>query len=302
MKTVLFTTEDFIKLQHTFLSIDVAAGSSVVLTVPNSDGIVANKYVVVGYEGSEQAELCKVTAVSATSITVQTLKLAHKADEPITLYRYNQRKFYGCLTATGTFVELTTSGSPADIQVGDPQGAYLEYVGSEGYLYFKSTYYNSTSLEETPIADAVAVLSNDSLHYTSLYNIKRQAGLLVNPYITDGIVDTYRKRAENEVKSYIATRYTMPLAEVPSIIENVTTLLAAGYMDYQEFGKDGEGVKWLAEARAILRAITKGAQRLFNSSDVELAYPTAGNQVKSYPDQVDNTNGPARVFTMGQRF
>lgn len=302
MRTLFSPTEDFIKLQRAQLALDVASGSNVVLTVVNSDGFVVGRHIVVGFEGSEVAELCKITAVSPTSITVQTLTLSHKADEPLTLYRYNQRKFYGSTSEAGTYTELTSSGSPVTIQVGDPQGAYLEYIGGEGYTYFKSTYYNSVTFEETSIADSNAVLADESVRYTSLYNIKRQAGLLRNPYITDAVVESYRKRAENEVKSYIMSRYTLPLAEIPAIIENCTMLLAAGYMDYQEFGKEGEGVKWLGEARGILKSIKNGTQRLLGSNDAELAYMTTSNQVQSYPDSVDNTNGPVRVFTMQQRF
>ncbi len=308
MKILLAPTEDFIKLQKAQLTLDVAAGSSVVLTVINADGFKVNDFIVVGYEGSELAELCKITAVGATSMTVQTLVLGHKADEPITKYRFNQRKFYGATSSTGSYTELTGSGSPITIQVGDPQGTYCEYIGIEGYTYFKSTYFNSQSSEETAIGDAFAVQADESTRYTSLYSIKKQAGLTRNPFINDGLVETYRKRAENEINSYLMTRYTLPLTnstgglEVPAIVENCATLLAAGYMDYQEFGKDGEGIKWLGEARSIINAIKNGTQRLIGLDYQEMAFVSSSNQVQSYPDTTDNTNGPDRKFTMRQRF
>jgi hypothetical protein len=309
MKTLLAPTEDFIKRERGQLALAASAGSSVVLTMVNSQGFLLHDWVVVGREGSETAELCQITAVSGQTITVATLLLPHSSDEPVTKYRYNQRKFYGCLTAAGSFVELTGYGSPVTIQVDDPQGTILEYSGGEGYLYFKATYWNSYSSEETQTADANTVLADESVRYCSIYAIKKQAGLTNNPYVTDGVVETYRKRAESEVDSYLNAMYVLPLLnssgipEIPFLVENCTTLLAAGYMDWQEFGKDGEGFKWLGEARSILKKLqTPGGMQLLGSDKQPMQQNTLSSGVASYPDQVDNDNGPVRMFTTRQRF
>lgn len=308
MKVLLATTEEFIKRDRTRISADVNSGSSVAISVANPNLYATNDYVVVGYEGSEQAELCQVSSVGASSITVATLVRNHLADEPIVKFRYNKRKFYGATSATGSYTELTSSGSPVTIQVSDPQGAILEYTGADGYTYFKATYYNSTSLEESSIDDATAVLADETLRYCSIYAIKKQAGLLNNPYILDGDIEIYRKRAENEVNSYIFSRYSLPLTnssgdtEVPFLIENCTTLLAAGYLDYKEFGRDGEGVKWLGEARALLKQIRDGGQALLGTDNAQMTEIDVLSGVQSYPDQVDNDNGPKQQFTMNQQF
>lgn len=97
-------------------------------------------------------------------------------------------------------------------------------------------------------------------------------------------------------------KYSLPLSEIPAIIENCCTLLAAGYMDYKEFGRDGEGVKWLGEARGILNAVKNGKMNLLGEDDQELANSTVVNTVQGYPDSVDNNNGPVRMFTSKQRF
>lgn len=303
MRTILATTEDSNKLERSELTADSQAGSNVLLNIENNNGMAQNTYVVIGVEGSEQAELVKINAAVGVGTTIQidTLLFPHLAGEPVTVYKYNKRKFYGAVSKTGSYTELTGDGSPVTIQVDDPQGARLEYSGST-YNYFKATYYNSTTLAESAIADAEAVTGEESSRYCTLYAIRKQAGLTNNPYLTNGIVETYRKRAENEIKSYIMTRYTLPLAEVPAIIENVCTLLAAGYMDYQEFGRDGEGVKWLGEARGILNSLKKGTQRLIGADDTELAHIDTANTIQSFPDSVDNNNGPVRMFTSGQRF
>lgn len=308
MKVLIATTEDFIKRERGQLAADASAGSNVALTFVNGDTFAVNDYIVIGYEGSEKAEICIITAVSAQTITVATLRLPHKSDEPVVKYRYNKRKYYGSLTIDGSYSELTSSGSPLTIQVEDPQGTILEYTGNEGYLYFKSTYYNSTTTDETDVDGADAVAGDETTRYCSIYAIRKQAGLTNNPYLTDGMVEIYRKRAENEINSVIFSRYVIPLEnalgvnEVPPIIENVCTLLAAGYFDYQEFGKEGQGVKWLGEARGILKALQDGRQRLIDSTGEEFTTKTLTQGIQSYPSSVDNTDGPIQMFTTRQTF
>lgn len=309
MRTLIAPTEDFIKVANDTLNADASSGEDIALSVPSSTNFLVNDWVVVGVEGSETAEICQITDIAVNSITVGTLVLSHKNGEPITKFRYNKRKFYGCLTADGSYVEIVGSGSPVTIMVNNPQGTRIEYSGNEGYVYFKSTYYNTQDFTETDINDADAVFADESLRYCSLYAIRKQAGLTENPYMTDGIIENYRRRAESEVDSYLNARYILPLtnssnvAEIPFLVENCTVLLAAGYMDYQEIGKDGEGVKWLGEARSILKKLqSPGGQQLLGSDKNEMQTKDTSNGVQSYPDTVDNTNGPIRLFTMGQKF
>src|SRR5690606_2298954 len=100
MKQLLAPTEDFIKLERTELASDVSAGSNVTLALQNNDGMADNTYIVIGVEGSEKAELQQINAAVSPGANVQvaTLKFAHKAGEPVVVYRYNKRKFYGSLT------------------------------------------------------------------------------------------------------------------------------------------------------------------------------------------------------------
>lgn len=309
MRVLLAPTEDFIKRERTKTTDDTLAGAHVSVPVQNSAGYTSGDYVVIGYEGSEQAELVQIESVSGQNLVLDLLKLPHTSDEPVIKYRYNKRKFYGALTATGSFAEITGSGSPVVIAVNDPQGTIIEYTGVEGYQYFKATYFNSTTADETDAEDSQAVLADESVRYCSIYAIKKQAGLTNNPFITDGIVEGYRTQAENEIDSYLNSRYVVPYtnssgtAEIPALLTRLCYLLAAGYMDYQEFGAEGEGVKWLGEARAILKNLQgPGGLSLLGSDHVEMTTKTNAASVTSYPDQVDNTNGPDQKFTMRQVF
>ena len=302
MARVLYApTEDFIKLERTRLSADVVAGTNVTLPLESSDGLSANDFIVIGHEGNELSELQQInqSVSSDTSARVATLKFNHVKGEPVTKYRYNQRKFYGSLTETGTYTELTADGSPKAIQADDPQGTLLEYTGDEGYLYFKATYYNSVQALETDIADAMAVSADESLRYTSLYLIRKHAGMVGNPYYSELLLEVKRKQAENEVQSALAGRYTLPLTEIPALIQYVTTILAAGYIDYEEFGKDGEGVKWLGEARAILKGFQKGERLLIGSDGTELGRRDNADRLSGIPN--DSTT-EERIFKIDDRF
>ncbi|OJY74681.1 MAG: hypothetical protein BGP12_06925 [Rhodospirillales bacterium 70-18] len=282
------------------LAADATAGSSVSLTLEDNDGLVNADFIVIGYEGSELAELEQINqAVTAgTGVRVATLKFNHLAGEPVTKYRYNQRKFYGCATADDVYVELTGDGSPKDIQVDDPQGTVLEYTGTT-YSFFKATYYNSQTIEETDIDDASAADGDESKRYASLWNIRKHAGLAGNPLYSDLRLETKRSQAENEINSAIFSRYTLPLAEVPGLLSQICELLAAGYIDYEEFGKDGEGVKWLGEGRALLKSIQKGTQVLIGADGTELARQGTTGVLNGYPNATDTD---AAQFSMDDRY
>jgi phage gp36-like protein len=301
MRTLLAVTEDFIKTERTELAADAAAGSNVSLTLLNNGGFTNSAFVVIGYEGNELCEMEQINQAPSgnTSIRVATLKFNHQKGEPVTVYRYDKRKFYGATSATGSFAELTADGSPLPIQVDDPTGTIIEYTGIEGYTYFKATYYNSTTTDETSQDDSDAVLANESVRYASLYAIRKHAGLAGNPRYSESRLETKRKQAENEINSAIAAKYVLPLSEVPHLVSQICELLAAGYIDYEEFGKNGEGVKWLGEGRALLKAIQKGTQLLIGTDGTELARNTKVGVLDGYPNDEDTDSAQ---FSMSDRY
>jgi phage gp36-like protein len=300
MKRLLAPTDESIKVERTRLAADAAAGSNVALTVENSDGYADDAYVVIGHEGSELAELEQINQAvsSSTSVRVATLKFNHQAGEPVIRYRYNQRKFYGATTKTGSYTELTGDGSPKTIQADDPQGTVLEYTGST-YTYFKATYYNTETTEESAIADAEAFLGNESTRYAPLWEIRKHAGLAGNPRYSDLNIEKKRVQAENEINSTLVAKYVLPLSEVPGVITNICVLLAAGYIDYEVFGKDGEGAGWLASARAQLKAIQKGTQALIGEDGTELTRQSKVGVLDGYPNDEDTDEAN---FSMADRF
>ena len=298
IKIFIAPTENFVMEEKSKINTDVSTGDSVTLVLESNQGFAENDYVIVKTPGSEQSHICKINAAVAgnTDIQVDTLKHALKVGDIVQKILYNQRKFYGCATEDGIFVEIVSDGSPKDIEVDNPNGTILEYTGST-YLYFKATYYNSTTTDETEIADAIASLGGESDRYCSIYAIKRQAGLVENQYVSDADIERKRSAAENEIDSAIGHLYSLPLTEIPALIENTTLLLAAGYLDYQEFGSESGGVKWLGEARGILKNITSGKRRLLGSDKIELTR-LAASRLKGYPDSSCEDEDDDRIFSV----
>lgn len=308
MKILRIPTDEWIKEAVSKLAADVVVGSNVSLTLEDNAGFAQNCFAVIGQPGTEQGELEQVNqaVTPGTGVRVATLLFPHKKGEIVTVYRYNKRKVYGSLTVGGSYTELTGYGSPALIAVDNPQGTIFEYNGGEGYLYFKATYYDSVGTTETALADAVAFRGDDVARYAVIYKIKRKAQLLDNPFITDDRWEDKRMQAENEINSTIMQRYTLPLAEIPPLITMLCELLAAGYVLYEEFGKDGDGAGMLAEARAILKSIQDGRQKLIGADGTELATPeNNSNELDGYPDSDgvgDDIAGNERAFERGMRF
>jgi hypothetical protein len=305
MRILSSPTENFIKDQRATLDADSVAGTNVVLTLENNYGITPTEFVVVGRSGSERVEMAKAIAVSGgTQVTVDELLLAHRKGDPVTVFLYDKRKFYGSLTKEGVYTEL--SGSPVQIAVDDNQAAELEYTGNEGYIYFKSTYYNSITSAETSIDDSNPILADDTTRYCSIFDIRVQSGLTENTFITDDRIESKRQQAENEINSAIFTCYALPLPEVPGLIKHICTILAAGYLDYEEFGSDGEGVKWLGEARALLKGIKDRRQRLLASDYTELPNIQTTSTLQGYPNDPGGPNNDPEVtpnaFSMGMKF
>lgn len=303
MRSLLAPTEDFIKIERTELAADATAGSNVTLTLQNNNQCAENTFIAVGREGSDKAELQKINqaVTPGQSVRVATLLFNHKAGEPVTVYRFDKRKFYGSTTEDGTYAELTDDGSPVIIQVDDPQGTTIEYTGVEGYTHFKATYYNSVTLEETDADDSEAVAGDQTGRYASIYGIRKMAGFTENRYITDGRVEDKRRQAENEINSAIFARYTLPLSEVPPMITYVCECLAAGYMHYEEYGPEGEAVKKLGEARGILKAIQDGRQVLLGSDYTELPSTNQPNMLIGKPNGSE-TGSETSKFQIGQKF
>ena len=269
--------EDYVLGEYTTFSLDEESGQTI-LSVTDPTGFSANKYVVLGVIGNENSEICQVASTSTNSITVAVATTKkHYKDEPIQVIRYNQRKFYRSTTETGTFSHLSGEGSPVAIKIDNPQGTILEDTTGTTTSWYKATYYNSYSLSETSLDDAVAVQAGDADHYVSLYKILAEAGLQNNPYLSTEIVDRYRNEAEEETEGSLITKYSLPLPKTSRILQKIIILSAAGNLLSQEYGVEANieisksGERKIKRAEELIDRILEGKITLIDTDGSELS-------------------------------
>lgn len=169
--TVFFPTEPLVLGARTYLTAACNAAATS-LALKNATGFVANNYLLVGSLGAEDAEQVLPNGTPGTTYTVFATTFAHAANTEVTCLRYHQRKVYGCATPDGTYVSIATINCVYDA----PLGNYYTYSGTT-YRYFKATYYNQVTNEETDISLATAIDSLGQFWYTTLAEYKAYAGL-----------------------------------------------------------------------------------------------------------------------------
>ena len=251
------------------------------LTVKNTNGFAVDDYIVLSRIGSETAEIRQISSITATSITISSAtSFLHEKDSIIQVLRYNQHKFYRSTSESGTYTQLTGEGSPVDIEVSKPEGTEFEDSTGVSTSWYKVTYFNSHTSDETSLDNATAEKAGDASHYTSLFKIKDEAGFKDNSYITSELVNRYRTEAEAIAESTIAIVYQVPLASSPSIFQHIVTLLAAGLLLSKEYGLESDveisktGQRKIERAEELLQKIKDGEILLLNESNAELSRQT----------------------------
>jgi phage gp36-like protein len=272
MKLLHAQIEDFILDAKTYVgAAGVTAGASRSIPVDNDTGFAANDWFRIGEESSETAELVQAISVANDAI-VATLAYAHAADEPVVKFRFNQQKFYGCDTRGGTYVEVPNS--PVAIVVDDPAGTTLAYYGTT-YLFFKATYYNSTTLVESSIDDANVGIADSTL-YTTIEAARTASGFTNSANLSDARVMTKLGYVDGIINSKIGARYSLPLSTTCPLITSIATEMAAALLlmdQYSEEAGDADKAWGKRYDRAIkqLEEIRTGKMSLFDVTGAELS-------------------------------
>lgn len=137
-----------------------AAGTT--LAVKNSEGFVADDYILLGKVGSEQTELVKITSVdSDTQFTIGATKFSHSIDCLVSFIQFNKIQFASAATKTGTKTTYTAQSISGDDLV-------LEYnmtSVSSGYVF--SRYWDEADNTYSGWSEAVPVTGfvENSLRY-----------------------------------------------------------------------------------------------------------------------------------------
>lgn len=242
------------------LAADVEPGATS-LTLLNNEGIEANDILIVGRRGSETGELRTVASITGSTIaTTDAITLHHDTYEDISVLFGDQLKIYRAQNVNGTapddgsFTLLAT----VDIDADEMATTYTDNIGNADYWY-KYTYYNSTSTNQSDLNQVVAVRGGGAGQYETLDNIRSASGFENNRNITDHYIDGFRRSAQAQINGKLAGIYVVPfVAPINDFISQITKSLAAGHIKLDQFGQNNpEGnsmIKWAEEQLENIRS------------------------------------------------
>ena len=133
--------------QKTKLSVYCASGATT-LNVDSTTGFPATGYLVLDNK-TESAEIVSFSAITTSTITVSATIFQHSAGIDVYLLPYNQMKFYSSSEPDGTYTYITASATQMTY---DQPYTNFDYAAGTTSLYYKRTFYNSTSMAESDIS------------------------------------------------------------------------------------------------------------------------------------------------------
>ncbi|MDQ0825420.1 hypothetical protein QFZ60_001593 [Arthrobacter sp. B2I5] len=278
------------------LSLDSVMGSSV-LGVRCVDDLVAGQTIYVGQlsrEGIEKAVIASIADETTISL-VEPLQLAHARFEPVTavlgdsIHIYRAPNVDGTVPSDDQFTILTTRTIDAD----QTSTYFKDSTGSSAFWY-RYTYFNPITLDETPLNAFDAFRGDDFGHYASLSEIRREAGFENAFNLKDAVIDQQRRMAEAEINASLAGAYTVPFTTVPEIIHTLTIQLAAALLLTDAYGQTPGNKQKLQDARAAIAAYRTRSSVLTDGQGVSLASSEA---VTTNLDDSD-----PRFFRIGDKF
>lgn len=293
--------------EKTKLAQDCAAAQAVAV-VENAQGFATDNFFLVGR--GDQAEIKKIQSISGQNVTaVSNFSFKHNRFDEVLKLRGDQIVVYRATApatnlppADNTYSVLTTLTIEADQE-------YTEHIdsgGSSGYWY-KMTYKNSVSGQETDIGDSEPIRGGDFGHFCTIYEIREEAGFVGNDRIPDSMIADSRDDAEDEIKGRLSKRYSMPLTYVPPMVRNITKYLGAAYLLLKSYGIGEEGTNKEGQAKKkmameMLEGIEKGEVALLDQAGQPLAQITT--TLSGYPDDTAAEADPpeGRKFKITQVF
>lgn len=278
------------------LAADALEGASTLL-LRSTQGILVGHPIYVGHLSREGIEKAAVLSVDdETSVTLSApLKLAHKAYEPVTAVLGDKIRIYRAVNVIdvapgpSVFTVLATR----EIDPDDMSTYYRDSAGSSGYWY-RFTYFNETTMKETPLTELPAVRGEDVPHYASIREIREAAGFQNAYNLADSRVEMWRRSAEAEINTALSGAYTVPFNPVPEIVRALTLQLAAVLLKVDSYGDTGEYARGLKDVRALIKEYQTGALVIADDQGIDLGTSDA---ISGWP----NESAP-RYFRMEDKF
>lgn len=301
-------------VEKTLLNAAMVAGDTSVV-VKNVQNFSVDDFVIIGRVASEQAEKLQLTASTLASQTLgfAACKFAHPKLEEVTKIRGDIIRVYRAADVDGnqpdddSFILV----NPVTINVKRSYTEYNDADGGVGYWY-KITYYNSDTGDETDISESPAVRGGNYGHYATIEQVRTTSGLVGNSDVTDEVVAQARDEAESTVKGYIiAGGYVLPIEEpYPPSVVRLVKQLASAFLLQDEFGAsvqgtNRDGFEQEKSVIAKLEAIQKGEIQLIDVNKETIKEKK--DSVGGWPDDSTETesvsnHGGAPRFTMGRKW
>lgn len=286
-------------LERTELSLDYVAAATE-LNVKSSAGYEVGQTIYVGQLSSEGVEKAVIEAVAdeTTIDLTEALKLPHTRYEPVTavlgdsIHIYRAPNVDGTVPADDQFTVLTTRTIDPD----QLSTYYRDSTGSSAFWY-RYTYFNPVTQEETPLTAFDAFRGDDFAHYASLSEIRNEAGFKHATNLADSDIDQQRRAAESEINASLSGAYTVPFSLVPSIVKTLTIQLAAALLLANAYGDTSSTRQKLKDARAAIDAYKLGTAVLTDDAGTALS---TSETVSGHPGDPDD-DAP-RFFRMSDRF
>jgi hypothetical protein len=291
--------------ETTVLTADTPAGSGV-LAVDNSVDFSGGVFVLVGGPGSKIAEIIQAATVELPNQIplVSNTMLAHEQNESIVALFANQINIYVAANPPSNLQppdSQFTLQATINIDANNETTSYTDVNGS-GNFWYKSTYYNSSSTAETDIASSSAIRGNYTPNYCSITDIRKTAGMMANPYISDVDIDAKRTEAQNQIDGILNGMYTIPFQPpVDKMILGITRMLAAGMLMIDDPGAAGsgsaiytEGKDKIADAEAMLAMVAARKYILTDAAGDQIISPSSSSS-KSFPDATTTLESPGRM-------
>ncbi len=141
---------DISENQKTFLTAKAEAGENS-LVFQNPSNFSLNDYIVIGNPGEELTEIQKISAISGKTITLASnLDNSHPENTQITYIKYNKIRFYKASSKNGSYSLLATKS----IAIDEKYTVYDDQT-SLPTDYYKITYYNSDTTDESVFSDPI---------------------------------------------------------------------------------------------------------------------------------------------------
>jgi hypothetical protein len=290
--------------EHSALAANAAVGATT-LTFESTEGFLVGDIVYLGALSQEGCERVVIATVpSATSVTASATTLPHFQFDPVTSVVGDKVRIYRAANVDGTAPDDGDFAFLANrtIQPDKQSTYYIDATGSSDYWY-KLTYFNATSLDETDIDASTAARGDDFGHYASLTAIRKRAGFEGAVNLGDDKIDQHRRAAEAEINTTLGGAYTVPFtAPVPDQISTLTIDLAAGLLLDDAFsGSSAQGTRLIKDTRAALLALANRTGTLPDGSG------QSGEVISSWPDDTTADTdvvdgGGARMFHVGDTY